>query len=274
MNLLFVADPLESFKPYKDSTFAMMREAASRGHGLWACEPAHLHWQRGAPVRARVQGLRLTGALDDWFEATDAESRALADFDAVLMRKDPPFDSEYFYATHLLSRAEADGARVFNAPRALRDHPEKLAILEFPQFIGPTLVTRAAADVRAFHAQHRDIILQAAGRHGRHGHLPCRARRVEPGQHRRNAEPRRRADADGAALPARDRQGRQAHPRHRRRAGAVLAGAHPSGHGNPRQPGGRRQGCGDAFDRRASARLPSPSGRCWPSAACCWWGWT
>ncbi len=160
MNLLFVADPLESFKPYKDSTFAMMREAASRGHGLWACEPAHLHWQRGAPVRARVQGLRLTGALDDWFEATDAEQRALADFDAVLMRKDPPFDSEYFYATHLLSRAEADGARVFNAPRALRDHPEKLAILEFPQFIGPTLVTRAAADVRAFHDQHRDIILK------------------------------------------------------------------------------------------------------------------
>jgi glutathione synthase len=76
------------------------------------------------------------------------------------MRKDPPFDSEYFYATHLLQRAEADGARVFNAPRALRDHPEKLAILEFPQFIGPTLVTRSADDVRAFHAEHRDIILK------------------------------------------------------------------------------------------------------------------
>ena len=160
MNLLFVADPLQSFKPYKDSTFAMMREAAGRGHGLWAGEPAHLHWQRGAPVRAGVRGLRLTGSLDDWFEATDAEQRALADFDAVLMRKDPPFDSEYFYATHLLQRAEADGARVFNSPRALRDHPEKLAILEFPQYIGPTLVTRGAADVRAFHAEHGDIILK------------------------------------------------------------------------------------------------------------------
>jgi glutathione synthase len=160
VNLLFVADPLESFKPYKDSTFAMMREAAARGHGLWACEPAQLHWQRGAPVRARVRGLRLTGTLDEWFEDSDAEHLALADFDAVLMRKDPPFDSEYFYATHLLQRAEADGARVFNSPRALRDHPEKLAILEFPQYIGPTLVTRNGEDVRAFHAEHRDIILK------------------------------------------------------------------------------------------------------------------
>jgi len=160
VNLLFVTDPLHLFKPYKDSTFAMMREAAARGHGLWSCEPAQLHWQRGAPVRARVRGLRLTGSLDDWYEQTDAEQRALADFDAVLMRKDPPFDSEYFYATHLLQRAEADGARVFNSPRALRDHPEKLAIMEFPQFIGPTLVTRNPDDVRAFHAEHGEIILK------------------------------------------------------------------------------------------------------------------
>ena len=160
MNLLFVTDPLHLFKPYKDSTFAMMREAAARGHALWSCEPAQLHWQRGAPVRARVRGLRLTGSLDDWFEQSDAEQRALADFDAVLMRKDPPFDSEYFYATHLLQRAEGDGARVFNSPRALRDHPEKLAIMEFPQFIGPTLVTRDPDDVRAFHAEHGDIILK------------------------------------------------------------------------------------------------------------------
>ena len=160
MKLLFVADPLESFKPYKDSTFAMMREAAARGHALWACEPAHLHWQRGTPVRAKARQLLLTGTLDDWVETSDAEQHALADFDAVLMRKDPPFDSEYFYATHLLQRAEADGARVFNSPRALRDHPEKLAIMEFPQFIGPTLVTRDPEDVRAFHAEHGEIILK------------------------------------------------------------------------------------------------------------------
>jgi glutathione synthase len=160
VKLLFVADPLEQFKPYKDSTFAMMREAAARGHGLWACEPAHLNWQRGAPVRAAVRELRLTGALDDWVDATDAQPRALAEFDAVLMRKDPPFDSEYFYATHLLQRAEAEGARVFNSPQALRDHPEKLAIMEFPQYIGPTLVTRSADDIREFHARHRDVVLK------------------------------------------------------------------------------------------------------------------
>ena len=160
MKLLFVADPLEVFKPYKDSSYAMMREAASRGHTIHACEPAHLHWQRGGAVMARVRQLSLTGSLEDWYEASAPEQRALAEFDAVLMRKDPPFDSEYFYATHLLQRAEADGARVFNAPRALRDHPEKLAILEFPEFIGATLVTRSADDVRAFHAEHKDIILK------------------------------------------------------------------------------------------------------------------
>jgi glutathione synthase len=88
------------------------------------------------------------------------ETLALAGFDAVLMRKDPPFDSEYFYATHLLEQAERDGARVFNKPRTLRDHPEKLAILEFPQYIGPTLVTRDAAEIRRFHAEHEDIILK------------------------------------------------------------------------------------------------------------------
>jgi glutathione synthase len=96
----------------------------------------------------------------DWYEVPAQAVQALAEFDAVLMRKDPPFDSEYFYATHLLERAEAEGARVFNSPRALRDHPEKLAILEFPEFIAPTLVTRNPADVRAFHAEQQDIILK------------------------------------------------------------------------------------------------------------------
>ncbi len=160
MDLLFVADPLETFKTYKDSTFAMMREAARRGHGLLACEPRHLMWQRGGRVQAAVRRIALTGHEHDWFTVQAETTLDLADTGAVLMRKDPPFDSEYFYATHLLQRAEADGARVFNSPRALRDHPEKLAIMEFPQFIGPTLVTRDPDDVRAFHAEHGDIILK------------------------------------------------------------------------------------------------------------------
>jgi len=85
---------------------------------------------------------------------------ALADADAVVMRKDPPFDSEYFYATHLLGQAEREGARVFNRPRALREHPEKLAILEFPQFIAPTIVTRDEAAIKRFHGEHKDIVLK------------------------------------------------------------------------------------------------------------------
>ena len=164
MKLLFVADPLESFKVYKDSTFAMMREAAARGHTLMACEPKDLRWQRGEPVTAFVRDITLTGDAHDWFRAEQAaplrRPQPLREVGAVLMRKDPPFDSEYFYATHLLGQAEREGAHVFNKPAALRDHPEKLAILEFPQFIGPTLVTRDEADVKRFHAEHRDIILK------------------------------------------------------------------------------------------------------------------
>ena len=160
MQLLFIADPLESFKTTKDTTFAMMREAQRRGHTIAACEPQDVMWERGGPVMAHVRDIVLTGHADGWFSVRQERAVALAGFDAVLMRKDPPFDSEFFYATHLLEQAERDGARVFNKPRALRDHPEKLAIMEFPQFIGPTLVTRDARDIQRFHAEHRDIILK------------------------------------------------------------------------------------------------------------------
>jgi glutathione synthase len=160
MDLLFVADPLTTFKPYKDTTFAMLREAASRGHRLLACEPQHLRWQRGGRVSANVQQIELSGDAHAWFNIVDERELALADAGAVLMRKDPPFDSEYFYATHLLQQAEREGARVFNRPATLRDHPEKLAILEFPEFIGPTLVTREASAIRRFHDEHHDIILK------------------------------------------------------------------------------------------------------------------
>jgi len=162
MNLLFVADPLEGFKTAKDTTFAMLREAERRGHELLACEPVDIAWKSGDRVTARARRITLAAAgAYPWFATTGERERvALADVDAVLMRKDPPFDSEYFYATHLLQQAERDGARVFNSPAALRDHPEKLAILEFPQYIGPTLVTRSEAEVRRFHAEHKDIILK------------------------------------------------------------------------------------------------------------------
>ena len=163
MNLLFIADPLASFKIYKDTTFSMMREAQRRGHAVFACEQRAISWQQGGVVMADVQAITLTGDKSDgaaWYRTTATARTALKDFGAVVMRKDPPFDSEYFYATHLLSQAEREGAKVFNKPLALRDHPEKLAILEFPQYIGPTLVTRSPDEIRRFHALHRDIILK------------------------------------------------------------------------------------------------------------------
>ena len=160
MNILFVADPLVTFKTYKDTTFAMMRELQKRGHTLAACEPQHLQWQTGQPVTALVRRIELTGATDDWYRVLHQGREALHTYDAVLMRKDPPFDSEFFYATHLLEQAEREGAKVFNSPRALRDHPEKLALMEFAAYAPPTLVTRSPEAIRHFHAEHKDIILK------------------------------------------------------------------------------------------------------------------
>ncbi|MCC2635164.1 glutathione synthase [Ramlibacter sp.] len=160
MNILFVADPLEVFKIYKDTTFSMMREAQRRGHRIAACEPRHLTWRSGDLVHAEIRQVTLTGTEEEWFRVDEVVTRPLKDYDAVLMRKDPPFDDEFFYATHLLEQAQREGAKVFNRPAALRDHPEKLAIMEFPQFVSPTLVTRSAEEVRRFHAEHADIILK------------------------------------------------------------------------------------------------------------------
>lgn len=160
MNILFVCDPLASFHIEKDSTFTMMREAQKRGHAVWACGTHELAWQSGQQVNASMQQLRLTADPLHWFTVTAQDTRALCSLDAVVMRKDPPFDSEYFYATHLLSQAEREGARVFNSPLALREHPEKLALMEFAQFASPTMVTRSPQAIRDFHAQHSDIILK------------------------------------------------------------------------------------------------------------------
>lgn len=159
MLIAFLADPLSTFKTYKDSTFAMMREAASRGHTLFAFEQRDMRIDKGQ-VLAEARAITLTGDAHDWYVASEPQTRALIDFDAIVMRKDPPFDSEYLYATHLLEHAERQGARVFNKPRALRDFNEKLAILRFPQFTAPTLVTSDTRQIRAFLQEHGDVILK------------------------------------------------------------------------------------------------------------------
>ncbi|WP_374517296.1 glutathione synthase [Undibacterium squillarum] len=159
MKLAFLTDPLDSFKTYKDSTFAMMREAASRGHRLFAFGPEDMALENGQVV-ARSREIRLTGDSEQWYQADAPQDTPLQQFDAVLQRKDPPFDMEYVYATYLLELAEQQGARVFNRPAAIRSHNEKLSIAQFSQFTAPTLVTRDAARIRAFHATHGDIILK------------------------------------------------------------------------------------------------------------------
>ena len=128
MKLLFVADPLATFKTYKDSTFAMMREAARRGHELWACEAREMGWMQDHPVSTAGRRIRLTGDETAWFTVEEEARIALRDVDAVIMRKDPPFDTEYLYATHLLTQAEREGARVFNRAQALRE--QVAALLE------------------------------------------------------------------------------------------------------------------------------------------------
>jgi len=159
MKLVFVADPLDSFKINKDTTFAIMREAAARGHALYALEQRDLAL-RGGVVDAGAKRLHLTGEKPAWYRLEDAGSAPLKSYDAVLMRKDPPFDMEYVYSTYLLELAEAQGARVFNRPRAIRDWNEKMGAMRFPQFAPPTLVTRGDAQVREFLAEHRDVILK------------------------------------------------------------------------------------------------------------------
>jgi len=159
LDLLFVVDPLDELKAYKDSSVAMMREAALRGHAIFAATPDELAASNRA-VTARAHRLQLRQDDDDWHIELGAEERDLASFSAVLMRKDPPFDVEFLNATLLLSRAAALGARVVNDPQALRDHNEKLSILEFPQFTVPTLVSREAERIRTFWADHEDVIVK------------------------------------------------------------------------------------------------------------------
>jgi glutathione synthase len=161
MKIAFVADPLDSFKIYKDSTYVMMVEAVARGHDIYACLQNDLSLQAG--VVNRVVGdfsqIRLvpherTADHPLWYRAEPRQRVALNDFDAVVMRKDPPFDMEYIYSTYLLEQAQREGAFVFNDARSIRDHSEKLAIAQFSAFIAPTIVTRSADDLRHFVQEH------------------------------------------------------------------------------------------------------------------------
>lgn len=159
MKLAFVVDPLESLKAYKDSSVAMMREAARRGHEVSAFE-ARSMFVHGGSVRCRARSLAIHGDNDRWYSAGEPQDRRVAEYERVFMRKDPPFDQEYYYATLLLERAAAEGTRVVNDPRSLRDWNEKLAILRFPRFSPPTLVASEMARIHAFIDEHQDVIVK------------------------------------------------------------------------------------------------------------------
>jgi len=159
MEFAFVVDPLDSLKAYKDSSIAMMRAMQARGHALFALQQPDIFWEDGA-TRARVRPLSVSADNHDWYRAGEAAVRPLASFSAVLMRKDPPFDMEYVYSTYLLEAAEREGARVYNRPRAIRDHNEKLAIARFREFTPPTLVTRDAELIGEFIDEYCDVILK------------------------------------------------------------------------------------------------------------------
>ncbi len=164
MHVLVILDPLPSLKAYKDSSVAMMRALAARGHTLSAALQPDLFIEAGrACVRSTPIELVEGADLHEggwWREPGEARDGELAAFDAVLMRKDPPFDMEYVYATHVLELAERQGARVFNRASAIRNHPEKLSIMEFGQFTAPTLVSRDMARLRAFHREHGDVVVK------------------------------------------------------------------------------------------------------------------
>lgn len=164
MHVLFVIDPLKSLKAYKDSSVAMMMSLVAQGHSVSVAHQGDLFIDNGS-VMALTQPVQLHPHADRhghawWDEPEAPRVLSLASFAAVIMRKDPPFDMEYVYSTHLLEFAQTQGAKVFNQGAAIRDHPEKLSITEFAQFTAPTLVSRDMNRIKAFHDQHLDVVVK------------------------------------------------------------------------------------------------------------------
>lgn len=178
MRLLFILDPLADLKAYKDSSVAMMRAAQARGHEVWATTVEALSWASARGVSAEAVRLLLSDDDGAWYREDLHESLKLKDCGAVIMRKDPPFDIEYVTTTWMLERAEAEGARIFNRPRALRDHSEKFALTEFPALAPKTLVTRDARQLAAFIDEEGDTVLKPLD--GMGGSRIFRVRRDDP----------------------------------------------------------------------------------------------
>ena len=159
MNLLFVADPLDSFSVKKDSTLAMMQAAQAAGHSVWHCHIEDIKSIHGF-IYAIAQKIQIDLAFLPWYQSVEVELAKVASFDAVIMRKDPPFDMSYVTATWFLSQAKIEGAKIFNDPAALRNHSEKLSLLEFLEYAPPTLISYDLKDIQHFHKEYPDIIIK------------------------------------------------------------------------------------------------------------------
>jgi glutathione synthase len=153
VRLVVIMDPIEAIKPAKDSTLAMLLAAQARGWELFYAEQRHL-WLRDGIAQGRLAPLAVRDEPSHWFERGEPKAAALGGFDVILMRKDPPFDTEYVYTTYILDRARDQGALVVNDPRGLRDMNEKVYTAWFPECCAPTLITRDMGDMAAFLREH------------------------------------------------------------------------------------------------------------------------
>ncbi|MFC2972111.1 glutathione synthase [Azotobacter bryophylli] len=159
LRLGIVMDPIAQISFKKDSSLAMLLAAQARGWSLFYMEPQDLY-QRSGVARARMRPLKVFNDPEHWFELGDENDAHLGELDVLLMRKDPPFNSEYVYATYLLELAERDGCLVVNRPQSLRDCNEKFFATQFPELMPPTLVSRRSDILREFAAEHGDVILK------------------------------------------------------------------------------------------------------------------
>jgi glutathione synthase len=157
LRLGVVMDPISQIKPAKDTTLGMLLAAQARGWELYYAEQRHL-WLRDGRALGRLAALTVRNELAGWSQLGAAVDRPLGELDAILMRKDPPFDTEYIYTTYILERAEAAGTLVVNRPQGLRDMNEKVYTAWFPECCAPTLITRDMGDMHAFLREHGKIV--------------------------------------------------------------------------------------------------------------------
>jgi len=167
-----VMDPIATIKPYKDTTLALLLAAQAKGWTLYYMEQADMYLDQGIAL-AQVRPLKVMDDNDHWFELGEARAMPLGELDTILMRKDPPFDSEFIYSTYILEAAQDQGALVVNDPRSLRDCNEKIFATRFPQCCPDVLVSRSEQQLRDFHKTHGDVIFKPLDGMGGTGIFRC-----------------------------------------------------------------------------------------------------